>query len=540
MRMTNKIMQNNSLYNINQTKILEDKYNNQLTSQSKITRPSDDPVVAIRALRLRSNVSTVNQYYEKNAPDANQWLDVTAQSLNTITDVLTNLYHQVETGVNKDYTASDMQVLLTQIEAYTNEMYSTGNQDYAGRYIFTGYRTDTALTMGEDDTSRKFEITENIKSVQLDSFGYTDYSVFDTAASSKTATELNVSNASISRIRLSYDDLKDTDLDEFTINEVDTKTANYLKDTFDNMDAPKVTYTATQDATTGLYTFTISGVKKYDDAETAYKAMTALENGKTVDAAGNPIDSPIMFIPSTGELLIKSEAATALEDAMTDGAEISVSYQKEKWLEGTLSPVHYFACKETTTDGRVIPYNPDGNVDTEITYDVGYNQVIQVNTNASEVFDPAISRDYDDLKRVVNEFSEIEKIRENYKTQLAAMESSDPKYADLKKQYDAADKAYTYIRDEVSQRFGEQITRYQNYLDATNVAITKNGTRSTRLELIASRLSSQSSTFKELQEENEGIDMTEVAVLLTSAQTTYDAALMATSKITKNSLINYI
>ena len=36
MRMTNKIMRNNSLYNINQTKIMEDKLTNQMTNQSKI------------------------------------------------------------------------------------------------------------------------------------------------------------------------------------------------------------------------------------------------------------------------------------------------------------------------------------------------------------------------------------------------------------------------------------------------------------------------------------------------------------------------
>ena len=101
MRMTNKIMQNNSLYNINQTKIAEDKYTTQMTSQSKIDRPSDDPVVAIRALRLRTNVTEVTQYYEKNAPDANQWLDVTAGALTTVTDIITNLYKQAEKGFNK-------------------------------------------------------------------------------------------------------------------------------------------------------------------------------------------------------------------------------------------------------------------------------------------------------------------------------------------------------------------------------------------------------------------------------------------------------
>jgi flagellar hook-associated protein 3 FlgL len=149
-------------------------------------------------------------------------------------------------------------------------------------------------------------------------------------------------------------------------------------------------------------------------------------------------------------------------------------------------------------------------------------------------------RDLDDLTDIVNQFVQIETIRNKYKDEYTALEETHPDYKDAKRRFDAADKAYTYIRDAVSKRFGDQITRYQQYLDSTNVAITKNGTRSTRLQLIKDRLESQQSTFRELQEENEGIDMTEVAVLLTAAETTYDAALMATSKIMQNSLINYI
>ena len=40
---------------------LQDKLNNQMATEKKIVRPSDDPVVAIRALRLRTNVSQVTQ-----------------------------------------------------------------------------------------------------------------------------------------------------------------------------------------------------------------------------------------------------------------------------------------------------------------------------------------------------------------------------------------------------------------------------------------------------------------------------------------------
>ncbi len=101
MRMTNKIMRNNSAYNLNQNKILTDKLTNQMTTQSKIARPSDDPVVAIRALRLRSNVTAATQYNDRNAKDADQWLTVTADAMNTVDKVLDSLYKQATSAPDK-------------------------------------------------------------------------------------------------------------------------------------------------------------------------------------------------------------------------------------------------------------------------------------------------------------------------------------------------------------------------------------------------------------------------------------------------------
>ena len=102
MRMTNKIMQNNSLYNINNNKVLQDKLSTMMSTQKKITRPSDDPIIAIRALRLRTSVSELTQYYGKNVPDAESWLEVTEKSLGTVVDVITDLVNQANKAANKE------------------------------------------------------------------------------------------------------------------------------------------------------------------------------------------------------------------------------------------------------------------------------------------------------------------------------------------------------------------------------------------------------------------------------------------------------
>ena len=77
-------------------------------------------------------------------------------------------------------------------------------------------------------------------------------------------------------------------------------------------------------------------------------------------------------------------------------------------------------------------------------------------------------------------------------------------------------------------------------MDDSHLAITNNATRGSRLDLISERLMNQKSTFKELQSNNEDIDVTQVAVELSSADLTYQAALMATSKIMQTNLMNYI
>lgn len=65
MRVTNNMIMSNTKININGNKTNVNTLNNQMTSQKKISKPSDDPVIAIRALRLRSSLSQINQYYEK-------------------------------------------------------------------------------------------------------------------------------------------------------------------------------------------------------------------------------------------------------------------------------------------------------------------------------------------------------------------------------------------------------------------------------------------------------------------------------------------
>ena len=171
---------------------------------------------------------------------------------------------------------------------------------------------------------------------------------------------------------------------------------------------------------------------------------------------------------------------------------------------------------------------------------MGYNQTIRVNTTAREAFTHDLDRDIDDLQIMMAQLTEITGTLDELTKVKEGMSETDPDYKLITNQVDAAQKAYDYIREGVHELFETTITRMQTHLDDTNIAVTDNGTRSSRLELVSNRLMEQKTTFQTLQSENEDVDITETAIQLTSTELTYEAALMATGKIMQTSLMNYI
>lgn len=520
MRITNKIMQNNSLYNINNNKILQDKLSTQMSTQKAITRPSDDPVVAIRALRLRSSVSELTQYYKKNAPDAQSWIEVTGKGLSTVTDILTDMNRQANKGANKDYTSSELSIIVKQLQSLRDEFYATGNLDYAGRYVFTGYRTDTTMTFtkGEvEETKPDYVIHEQGTMADFDSINYTYTANLDGMNASnydkKDVIEQDVVNGDIHRIRLAYNQVER--FDGIQLVDKDGKTV-------------KQTYTADTVSTTA-------------DPDPY----------KTIQDANKAGESKIVFVPETGEVLFSDKAYEKIntEAGAISGSEteIRMNYKKSKWEAGDLRPEHYFACEGTTTQNGVtktVSYNEEyleGKKEKQsIEYDVGYNQKIEVNTTADEVFNHNLDRDVDDLVTALASLEKIESTQTDLKKVLSGLDEGTADYKKVQTKLEAADKAFSYIRENIHDLMQHTITSTQQYLDDTNVAITDNGTRESRLDLISNRLMDQQTTFKTLQSENEDVDIADVTIQLTSTKLTYVAALMATGKIMQTSLMNYI
>ncbi len=531
MRITNKVMQNNSLTNINKNKVLQDSLTTQLTTGKKINKPSEDPVTAIRALRLRSDVSQVTQFSKKNAPDAQSWLEITESSVKTTISVVKDMIEKCEKGSNDTLTTEDRKIIIDSLKELREEVYATGNADYAGRFLFTGYRTDTPLTFTEN-TIEEYHIWESFTGDDIDKMTYVS------TISSNTGNDIN--------------DITETSYDgSAQMAETDITSNEYFR--------IRLAYGNLDDSTwsTGLYTEDWSG-PIVDGGGSPISYTTSIATGTAVDAAYKDIatttDNKMILLPETGEILLSK----SLYDAIKNGdANITFEYDKKNWTNGDLRPEHYFACEKndtTKTPAEVIKYNQqseDGDAvfdvfqrglsDQPIEYQVGFNQDVRVNTVAGEVYIHDVGRDVDELLNLANSLSEVENTRDKLKDMAKDTEIyTEAQLDNIKADLDAAEKAVTLMKDQLQKMFAKNITNMQGHLDTINSALTTIGNRSSRLSLITNRLEDQTTTFKTLQSENEDADATEVAVQLSSAQVSYQAALMATSDMIKETLLNYL
>lgn len=306
MRITTKMMQNRSLNNLNTNKTLQEKLTTQLSTMKKITRPSDDPVIAIRSLKLNSTLNKIDQYYEKNSNDAQSWLELTESAIKTTNSILEDMSGYITQCAQGSLTAEDRAAILQNLANYQSEIYSTGNATSAGRNIFTGYRTDTPLTFLKDKTER-YSITEQRDNSFIDTITHTvigdmaniNAGNFNTASYS-AYTEYQVKSYDVARIRLAYNNL-DIDTDN-------TQNANKIKLSYFtdvNTDAAHGTDKGASISTTSYSIFMNQNVINNGEMEITVTGKDGKENTYTLGPNGTiTLDKTEISMDAKGKITI--------------------------------------------------------------------------------------------------------------------------------------------------------------------------------------------------------------------------------------------
>lgn len=305
MRITNGMMMNTTKTNINNNKVSVDRLNTQMSTQKKITKPSDNPLIAIKSLRLSTTLSQINQYYGNNIKDAQSWMDVTETALTNMKNILTDAYRLAVNGSTGTMTDEDRNTVLTQLKSLSSQLYAEANADYADRTVFSGYKTNSTVTFQDalEASNAKYEINEQLSINNMQTYTYYANKL-DTPSAGEVQDYQNnpvgtPQEEVLKRLRLAYNKLS----------QLNSLSYNYAVDTSssktDGTTNGNVTITADMSGTASSQLFQWRSLKK--DSAFTYQADA---NGQMTGASLEDMNGYKLSISPDGKFSVDDPSLT--------------------------------------------------------------------------------------------------------------------------------------------------------------------------------------------------------------------------------------
>jgi flagellar hook-associated protein 3 FlgL len=151
-RITGAMVRRHVLADLNAVSARLAKSQTKLASNKEISRPSDDPFDASRAMALRQSLTATRQY-QRNAQDAVGWQEATEQALAQITDSVHRARELLVRGASGSSDATSRVSIANEIDQLIDGIKQNANATYRGSHVFAGSATDIQpYRIGLDDT----------------------------------------------------------------------------------------------------------------------------------------------------------------------------------------------------------------------------------------------------------------------------------------------------------------------------------------------------------------------------------------------------
>lgn len=139
-RITNNMIINNFLANFTRSQKSLNKYMEQLTTGEKFSRISDEPIYAVKAMKLET-ILQFNEKYIENAEEGINWLNVTDKALDDVVKTLRKLQDSAVRAANGSLTPDDRQKIQQEVLQLKEHLIDVANSRYGNAYIFNGTET---------------------------------------------------------------------------------------------------------------------------------------------------------------------------------------------------------------------------------------------------------------------------------------------------------------------------------------------------------------------------------------------------------------
>lgn len=140
MRITQGMLSNNMLNNLSNNYSKLGMLMDQLHTGKKITRPSDDPVVAMKGINYRTQLSEVEQY-TRNLGEVHNWMDNSDAALDKATQALQRLRELAVDASTDTNGESERENIKKEAEQLKKHLIEIANTKVNDKYIFNGTNT---------------------------------------------------------------------------------------------------------------------------------------------------------------------------------------------------------------------------------------------------------------------------------------------------------------------------------------------------------------------------------------------------------------
>ena len=203
----------NSLRNINKSYSSMATYLEQLSTGKKITKPSDDPVIAQKGMYYRTNLTEVGQY-KRNLSELYLWMDNSEASMDQANKSFQRIRELMIQAKNDTNQTEDRNAIAKEISQLKEDLISVANTQVAGRYIFNGTNVNTAPVTkdGQVNSQNEAYLVEVSRGIQLkanaDPTKLFSQDLFDTLGAIET--ELSSADMDLDTLLQDFDDLVNT------------------------------------------------------------------------------------------------------------------------------------------------------------------------------------------------------------------------------------------------------------------------------------------------------------------------------------------
>ncbi|AYD40717.1 flagellar hook-associated protein 3 [Clostridium fermenticellae] len=525
MRITNKMISDNYLNdmqaNLNNLKNIQQ----QITTQNNFSRPSDAPFDVSITMQMQSSINA-NTQYGKNITNTSNWMQSTDTALSQIGDIYSKIRDDLVKAGNGVLKSDDLSKIKDEINQYISSLSGILNSNSQGEFIFGGtkgsskptgaqseYITTKSNPDGSDvtisgDSTEASDTMYEIGVSSIDAKGNGNIEGVNCVKSTdggKTWTSITPTFVSTNYVKIDGLDLKFSPNLNTKVN--DTYTFSLVKNTVlsynssDNQtikDLPPVVsdgFTASNWSGKGIV-FNVNGA-----TEDSKITLSSFASGADVDDVVKDINNKISANSDLkGKVLAQKTSDGKIRfDTLTN----DTVFLKNSTVTSDL----------TSAASKEIPNIELSQIDSKRQTEISQGVLVQYNVSASDVINygsGSTDNIIDLFKRIVNNL--------DGKDDTGALNSDAAQKAISGDDLNDLDKAIT------------QILKVRS-----NVGSTEN-----RMTAAQTQNSDFSTDMTDILSKTQKVDMTKVIMQYATAQTVYLASLQTSAKIIQPTLMDYL